>query len=73
MPIVATERPATDRVGTDGSVLRFFNPETGRNLLTPTEVEAGLREAEAKWREDGTGRRQIEAELAVIDAWTDVP
>ena len=40
----------------DGSVLRFYDPETGQNLLTPMEVEADLREAEAGLRESLAGR-----------------
>ena len=40
----------------DGLVLRFYDPETGQNLLTPMEVEADLREAEAGLRESLAGR-----------------
>ena len=57
----------------DGLVLRFYDPEAGRNLPTPMEAEAGWQEAEAKWRESETRRRQLEAELAEIKARTGIP
>ena len=64
----------------DGLVLRFYDPETGRNLPTPMEAEAGWQEAEAgrqeaeaKWRESETRRRELEAELAEIKARTGIP
>ena len=54
----------------DGSVLRFYDPETDRNLLTSRErvLEANARAAAAETR-----RRELEAELAEIKARTGVP
>ena len=70
---VATERPATDRVGTDGSVLQFFDPETRRNLLTPMEAETDRRKAHADRDKAEAKSRQLEAELAELRARFGIP
>ena len=57
----------------DGSVLRFYDPETGRNLLTPMEAETARREFETRWRESEARRSKDEAELAEVKARSGTP
>ena len=57
----------------DGAVLRFHDPETGRNLLTPREVERLKAESDARAEAEAARadaeaerRRRLEAELAEL-------
>ena len=76
-----------DGLWLDGSVLRFYDPETGLNLLTTMEAETDRRKAhadrdkaEAKSRKAEADReeaeaksRQLEAELAELRARFGIP
>ncbi len=47
--------------------LRFYDPATGRKLLSYQEVEKARQEAEQRWQQETVARQALEARLAELE------